>query len=75
MFQTPPSHSGRPPVMLVKTWLSLAKQDDGENIYSRKRAIDLLQLLFGSIEFAERYIQLNEKKKGRGKKNKVISSN
>ena len=72
MFQIPPSVSSRPPVMLVKTWLELAGPNNNGNSYSKKRAIDLLQLLFGSIEFAERYVRLNEKNNSQ-ENNKVIS--
>lgn len=30
--------------------------------YNRQRAMDLIKLIFGSIEFAERYVQIENEK-------------
>lgn len=53
--KTPPSKT-YPPVVLVQTWLAVSEQSGDENSYARRRAQDLIQLVFGSVEFAQRYV-------------------
>ena len=59
MIQHTPDNVGKPPVVLVQTWLAMSKQAGQENEYTRNRAVDLLLLVFGSLEFAERYVHNN----------------
>ena len=54
-FTTPP------PVAIVKTWLLLSKEKSEDFEYARKRAINILELLFGSLDNAELYVTENEK--------------
>lgn len=54
-FTTPP------PVAIVKTWLLLTKDNSEDFEYARKRAINILELLFGGLDDAELYVTENEK--------------
>lgn len=56
MVQKAPSSKTYPPVVLVQTWLAVSEQTGEENSYARRRAQDLIQLVFGSVEFAQRYV-------------------
>ncbi|MGJ8693468.1 MAG: hypothetical protein ACSHW0_13415 [Thalassotalea sp.] len=56
MVQFTPTSKTYPPVILVQTWLAISKQSGEESAYARRRASDLIQLVFGSVEFAERYV-------------------
>lgn len=60
MVQNTPDNVGKPPVVLVKTWLAMYKQGGEESAYIRTRAKDVLLLVFGSLEFAEKYVLNND---------------
>ena len=55
------AETSKPSVTLVESWLAMAKLND-KHAYNRQRAIDLIKLIFGSIEFAERYVQIENEK-------------
>ena len=55
------AQTSKPSVTLVESWLAIAKLND-KHAYNRQRAIDLIKLIFGSIEFAERYVQIENEK-------------
>jgi len=54
LFTTPP------PPTLVQTWLLLSDNKDNNFHYSRKRAIDLLELMFGNLAIAQQYVDDNK---------------
>lgn len=60
MNEAPPIQT-LPPVVLVKTWIMLTKDKAADMQYARKRAIDIIALIFGSVEAAKQYIAENEK--------------
>ena len=53
--------SSKPSATLVHSWLAMSKLSD-KHSYNRQRAIDLIQLIFGSVEFAERYVQIENER-------------
>ena len=48
-----------PPWALVKTWLDIIKQDEIPAPIKQKR-IKMLTYFFGSIEFADMYVEQNQ---------------
>lgn len=46
-----------PPKTLVRTWISLSKDKSSDMEHVRKRSIDVIKLVFGSIEVAEKYLE------------------
>lgn len=60
MKQNTPTSNSRPPVMLVKTWLVIYDNKSDDCQYAKRRATDLLELIFGSVEFARSYVKSNE---------------
>lgn len=48
-----------PPVKLVETWLKLSHEND-EHKYVKKRALDILLLIFGDIEQAQQYVNARQ---------------
>ena len=59
MIQQIPHSFTKPPTSVVKSWLTMTKQG---NNYNRNRALDLIKLVFGSVEFAERYVEIESTK-------------
>lgn len=49
-----------PPKALVKTWVSLAKDESSEMAHAHKRAVDVIKLVFGSVHTAEAYLNSQE---------------
>ena len=55
------AYTVKPSATLVQSWLTMTKLND-KYAYNRQRAMDLIKLIFGSIEFAERYVQIENEK-------------
>ena len=56
-----PSFTTPPPPVLVQTWLLMACKKGEHFHYARKRAIDLLELIFGDLTNAQQYVDKNKK--------------
>jgi hypothetical protein len=56
-----PSFTTPPPPVLVQTWLLMAHKKGEHFHYPRKRATDLLELIFGSLTNAQQYVDENKK--------------
>jgi len=54
-----PSFTTLPPPVLVHTWLLMANKNDEHFHYARKRAVDILELIFGSLSTAQQYVDDN----------------
>ncbi len=52
-----PSFTTPPPVVLVETWIAIVNEHDEEFGYARQRAQDILELLFGNIDVAKKYVE------------------
>ena len=52
-----PSFTTPPPVVLVQTWIAIINQHGEDFAYARKRAQDILDLLFGSVNAAKKYVE------------------
>lgn len=50
-----------PPKTLVKTWISLSRDTSADMEHVRRRSLDVIKLVFGSIQVAEEYLEQEEK--------------
>lgn len=50
-----------PPKTLVRTWISLSKDTSTDMEHVRERSLDVIKLVFGSIDVAEEYLEHENK--------------